>query len=72
MKSKVKGLPKKALREFLHVFWLFPIRKKKIIFICYDGTQYSCNPKYVAEYLITNKIEFDVYFAYKNEETREQ
>ncbi len=72
MKSKVKGLSKKALRQFLHVFWLFPIRKKKIIFICYDGTQYSCNPKYVAEYLITNKIDFDVYFAYKNEVTRKQ
>lgn len=32
---------------------LFPIRKKKIVFCCIEGTTgYTCNPKYIAEELI--------------------
>ena len=32
---------------------IFPIRKKKIVFCCIEGTTgYSCNPKYIAEELI--------------------
>lgn len=37
-------------------FWLcrlFPIKRKKIVFCCIEGTTgYSCNPKYIAEELI--------------------
>ncbi len=32
---------------------IFPVRKKKIVFCCIEGTTgYSCNPKYIAEELI--------------------
>jgi CDP-glycerol glycerophosphotransferase len=33
------------------VFWLFPVKKNRIFFISYEGKQYSCNPKYIFEYL---------------------
>jgi CDP-glycerol glycerophosphotransferase len=35
---------------FFYVFRIFPIKKKKIVFCCIEGTTgYSCNPKYIAE-----------------------
>lgn len=36
-----------GVRLFLHIFWLFPIRKNRIIFTAYRGAQFSCNPKYI-------------------------
>lgn len=35
---------------FFYIFRIFPIKKKKIVFCCIEGTTgYSCNPKYIAE-----------------------
>lgn len=44
-----------------YVCRIFPIRKRKIVFCCIEGTTgYSCNPKYIAEELIRrNKKEQD-------------
>ena len=36
---------------FLSVFRLIPLKQNRIAFICYNCTQYSCNPKYITEYL---------------------
>lgn len=36
----------------LKIFWMFPIDNKKIIFCSYGGRQYSCNPKYLFEYIV--------------------
>jgi CDP-glycerol glycerophosphotransferase len=33
------------------VFYIFPVINNRIIFISYSGKQYSCNPKYIYEYL---------------------
>ncbi len=36
-----------------YLFRIFPIKKKKIVFTCIEGTTgYSCNPKYIAEEFI--------------------
>lgn len=40
-----------TIRNLLKVFWLFPIRQNRMLFISYSGTQYSCNPKYITRYL---------------------
>lgn len=38
---------------WFYIFRIFPIKKKKIVFTCIEGTTgYSCNPKYIAEELI--------------------
>lgn len=40
---------------------IFPIKKKKIVFCCIEGTTgYTCNPKYIAEELINSKEEFEL------------
>lgn len=34
-------------KVILHFFWIFPVSRKTVVFSCYKGTQYSCNPKYI-------------------------
>ena len=47
-------------------FCLFPIKKKRVLFISYYGEQYGCNPKYLSEYIIENKLDWDVVWALNN------
>ena len=35
------------IKIVLHFFWLFPVKKNRILFSCYEGNQFSCNPKYI-------------------------
>ncbi|MCM1038093.1 MAG: CDP-glycerol glycerophosphotransferase family protein [Ruminococcus sp.] len=43
------------------MFRIFPVKKKKIVFCCIEGsTGYSCNPKYIAEELIRRKTECEL------------
>lgn len=37
-------------RFLLHAFYIFPIKKNRIIFISMAAKQYSCNPRYISEY----------------------
>lgn len=39
----------------LHIFFILPINKKKIYFSSFQGHQYSCNPKYLYEYILQYK-----------------
>jgi CDP-glycerol glycerophosphotransferase len=48
-----------SLRIVLRVFYIFPINERRIIFISYEGRQYSCNPKYIFEYM--QKLYGDTY-----------
>lgn len=42
------------------LFYPFPVRKKKIVFICYNGKNYGCNPKYIAEEMLAQKLDYDM------------
>lgn len=45
-KARLQSIP-------FYLFRIFPIRKKKIVFCCIEGTTgYTCNPKYIAEEFI--------------------
>ena len=67
MDSKVKKVIKRVkmiffkiflfyiFRESLSIISLFlNIRNNRILFIAFNGKQYSCNPKYITEYLLEN------------------
>lgn len=41
-------------RAFSCFFLVFPIKKNRIMFTSYKGSQYSCNPKAVSEYIKEN------------------
>ena len=51
IKDNLKLMCFYAGRCVLHVFFVFPIKKNRITFISMAGKQYSCNPKYISEYL---------------------
>ena len=48
----------------IHIFQLFPITKKKVLFISYYGSQYGCNPKYLSEYITNNHKNWKVIWAF--------
>jgi CDP-glycerol glycerophosphotransferase len=39
------------LRLLLRVFYFFPITQNKVLFSCHRGKEFSCNPKYIFNYL---------------------
>ena len=50
--SKIIGVYYTKLKKILFkVLYVYPVKNNKIIFIAYEGRQYSCNPKLVSEYL---------------------
>lgn len=53
-KAKFQSIP-------FYVFRIFPIRRKKIVFCCIEGTTgYTCNPKYIAEELIRRRENYEL------------
>ena len=45
---------------FVRIF--YPIRKGAVVCWSYDFKQYSCNPRYLTEYILENNPELDVYW----------
>lgn len=39
------------LRILLRVFYIFPVKKNRILFSSFEGMNYGCNPKYIFEYM---------------------
>lgn len=53
-KARVQSIP-------FYLCRIFPIRQKKIVFCCIEGTTgYTCNPKYIAEELIRRKQGYEL------------
>ena len=47
----IKILLYKAIRTCMRLLCIFPIKKNRVVFESYKGKTYSCNPKYISEYL---------------------
>ncbi|MFL2061000.1 CDP-glycerol glycerophosphotransferase family protein [Marinilactibacillus psychrotolerans] len=47
----MKNIKLSLIRFILKSFYLIPIKKSKILFIAFDGRQFSCNPKYIYNYI---------------------
>lgn len=41
-------------------YYFSPVQKDKIIFLCFNGKNYSCNPKYIAEEILEQKLDYDL------------
>ena len=53
-KSRMQSIP-------FYLCRIFPIKKKKIVFCCIEGTTgYTCNPKYIAEEIRQRSCEYDL------------
>lgn len=59
----------KKLRLFLFrfglkAFYIIPVKKSKILFIAFDGRQYSCNPKYIYQALQSLNEESEKHYQF--------
>ena len=75
---KLNLLVKLVIQKILYVmaevtrilfFWV-PIKKNKIFFMSYAGTKYACNQRYLTEYIIKNKEDYELVWVYINEKTK--
>lgn len=52
----IEPLYNRITQKCIFVFYYLPVQKKKIVFVNRDGEGYACNPKYVAEEIIRQKL----------------
>lgn len=56
-----------VVRNILKICCLFRIKDNRIVSYSYNGTQYSCNPKYIIEYLLNkSKNDYQIIFAFND------
>lgn len=63
MKIWIKLILILLIRNFLRLFYIFKIKNNRIISFCYGGKQYSCNPKYILEYILSDNKKYEIIFA---------
>lgn len=52
------------LAIFLHPF--LKVKKGRVICFAYGGDQYSCNPRYISEYILNHELkQFDIYWLFQ-------
>lgn len=50
----------------MKVFFIFPIRRDRVMFTAYSGKQFSCNPKYIFEEMRSQEIDFEPIWAFSD------
>ena len=66
LKNRLRIYTIYVLHYILHIFYLFPINKKKIIFSSYGGKKITCNPYYVYLKFIETHPNHIVYWLSKD------
>ncbi|OKL36560.1 CDP-glycerol glycerophosphotransferase family protein [Domibacillus mangrovi] len=56
----------------IYIFNCLPIKKNKLFFFSYYGSQYGCSPKYITDYIIKHypKDQFDIVWAFNDLESK--
>lgn len=54
---------------FYRLLWIFPVNKRKVVFTTFEGDGgYCCNPRYIAEELLSRKEKYDIVWLVNNME----
>lgn len=62
-----KVIMKQIIELLLKLFWIFPIKKNRVVFRSSQGTRYNCNPKYISEYLQSKyPNKFEIIWIFEN------
>lgn len=64
MIDNLKTALAKILRHTLKLLSVGKFHEKRVVFFSYFGSQYSCNPKYISEYLQKHMPDFEVVWAF--------
>ncbi|MBR3171080.1 MAG: CDP-glycerol glycerophosphotransferase family protein [Lachnospiraceae bacterium] len=58
---------KSIIRNILKLLWILPVKKNRVVFRSFQGASYSCNPKYISEYITKNRgDEYEQIWLFKN------
>lgn len=68
MKDAVKYYLKRCIFYLSKISYLFPLKKNTVLFTSFLGKQYSCNPKYISEYLEKELNNVKLVWAFNNPE----
>lgn len=55
------------MRVVAKLFYVFPVKRNRVVLTAYNGKRYSCNPKYITEKL--DKNSYEVCYALSDETT---
>ena len=66
-KRMIKYLIKVIIRNFLKIFWIFPVNQKKIYFQSFTGLKIACNPLAIFNYLYEKHPEYKYVWLVINE-----
>ena len=65
MKVKFKIICIKIIWILSRIFCVFPLQENKIIFLSYDGKQYSDSPKYISDYILLHDSNMKIVWAFE-------
>lgn len=68
MKELIKYYMKRMIYHLLKLFFLFPVQNNVILFVSFLGKQYSCNPKYISEYMEKHYPNITLVWAFNHPE----
>lgn len=72
MNERKEKLSKAVVIAITKIFNCLPIKKNKIFFYSYYGSQYGCSPKYISEYIVKNYPgKFDLVWAFSSLKSKE-
>ena len=49
----------------LRFFYIFPIRKNRVMFMSFEANKYACNPRRISEYLAKNHPDIEIIWAFQ-------
>ncbi|MCI5640503.1 MAG: CDP-glycerol glycerophosphotransferase family protein [Lachnospiraceae bacterium] len=57
----------RLLLILLRVFYIFPVKKNRVLFMSFEAGKYACNPRRISEYLAKNYPgELEIVWAFQN------
>lgn len=66
MKETIKILLIYITRFVLSIFHIFPIKKNRIVFIAFSGSNYTCNPKYIFKEMLKHDSNYEYIWILNN------
>ena len=58
LKGIIKSVLRPILRNIFRIFWIFPIKKRQVVFETFEGKNIICNPYYIYNYMQDNFTNF--------------
>lgn len=68
MLDKLKTWTARCLKQLLKILAIGHFHKNRIVFFSYHGKQYSCNPRYISEYISARHLPFEIVWGFEHPE----